>query len=154
MTGKELFIFLLILALGLTIRAIPALNMTFMEPDNLIYYQTANLTIQNHGIIPQPDPYSGFPTHSFYTEQPMLIYFIVIPYYFLNLFTQVNEVEVMYLIQIIFSTIGMVVVYKLAKFISDNKPTAYFATFLYATMPAAIFKNSLPEWQGILLYPF
>ena len=154
MDKKILLMLLLIIAFGIFLRAY---NLTkspvAYEPDNLFYLSVANQTIANHYAIPNVSVYSGFPIHNKYDEGIGLIYLAVIPYYFLH-WTGLGLVDMMHLVQLIFGILGILIAYKFAVELSGgNQTTGLLAGFLYATLPAAIFKGFLNEIRGESFVP-
>lgn len=140
---RHLTILLLILLLGLALRIYPALKSPgiFAEPDVYIYYSVAAQTLANHMVITSqlsgvpPVPYSEFPG------------LVLVPAY-LSWLTGIPLNEIFEYLPVLMGLLGIVVTYLIMYEFMHKHWVANFAAFLYAVLPAAIYRGMAGEWRG------
>lgn len=137
--------FVLVLVLGIAIRAYTSHLNTFMEPDVFMYFSVAQQT--QHNLILTSN-LSGFPAHNAFDERQLLIY---LPIWFSYL-TGSLQASITFL-PVIFGAIEMVLVYLVAEEITKEKWAGIMAMLLLAVLVAGIFRNVAGEYRGDSLAP-
>lgn len=98
----------------------------------------------------QIDPLAGFPLHQSTFPEQGIIYFVVIPYRilgFLGLF------GIMYLFLVLFTILGAVMAYLLARRITSSALAGLFASLLYAISQIGVYTDSFNRWAGDSFVP-
>ncbi len=156
----------LLLALGLWLRSVGVTASNyFYESDNYVYYSAIIQAIQNNYIAPTTLAFCGFaPNNCPYSESAGLLYFTLIPYYFLsgfsvyNAFTPLIVITFMYSVVMYFGLLEIIGTFILAKLVYDNDYFALLSAFIVAVFPAAVYRTSAGQYRGesfvpvILLY--
>ena len=140
---KYLVILLLILLLGLALRVYPAIKSPgmFNEPDVYIYYSVAQQTLANHMHITSklsgvpPVPYSEFPG------------LVLVPAY-LSKYTGIPLSLIFEYLPVLMGLLGIIVVYLLMDDFMHQHWVSNLAAFIYAVIPAAIYRGMAGEWRG------
>ena len=134
---------LLIILLGLGLRIYPAVRSPgiFAEPDVYIYYSVAKQTMANNMII--TSRLSGVPPVP-YNEYPGLV---LVPAY-LSKFTGVSLSLIFEYLPVLMGIFGILVTYMLMYEFMHKEWVANFAAFLYAALPAALYRGMAGEWRG------
>ncbi len=143
-----LSLFVAILLIGLILRLVPLQYPSpWAEPDVLIYAYIANMTLHNNFQIPATT-LSGVPPKP-YPEGLPLVY---IPAILAYLSGQSTYSIIGWLAPFI-SLFGIPLAYLLTYELSKNKYASLYAAFLYAIMPAVLYRGSYGEWRGGVTVP-
>ena len=141
-------VLVLILLLGLVLRVYPAIHYpgTFMEPDVYIYYSVVIQTLAHNMVI--TSQLSGVPPRP-YGEFPGLV---LVPAY-LSKFTGIAPSLLIEYLPVIMGLLGILVVYLLAYEFMHSHWMAMFAAFLYAVLPAVLYRSIAGEYRGEVFVP-
>lgn len=138
----------LILLLGLALRVYPAIHHPgmFMEPDVYIYYSVASQTLAHNMTI--TSQLSGVPPNR-YSEFPGLV---LVPAS-LALLTGYSPGLFIEWLPVLMGLLGILLVYLLAYEFMHTRWMALLASFLYAVLPAALYRSMAGEYRGEVFVP-
>ena len=173
---RWLLIFLSIALLGLLLRYLASSNNTFMNTGVPVYismmrqamannYAALNFSallgyrhsfdleypIFTYLVVPKLNALSGFPAHNPGPEYLLLTYMGILPSWLSG--GAISIIHGMYLMQIMFSLLGMCTAYLLTKKITGNAKWGLFGMLLYAMQPFAIADNAFKAWEGVGFVP-
>jgi asparagine N-glycosylation enzyme membrane subunit Stt3 len=140
-------LFVAILIIGTAARLATIRFNSLIEPDDYFYQSVISQTMSNHLIL--TSQLSGFPFHNIYTERPGLIYIPILLTYLTH-----NITFSLQLLGPLFGLLEMLVVYVLTYKLSNNRYAGLLAMFIFAIMPANIWKNTSGSWRGETFVPF
>ncbi|MDE1850161.1 MAG: hypothetical protein KGI00_05560, partial [Candidatus Micrarchaeota archaeon] len=147
--GRNLFLVLaiLIVLMGIYIRAIMLKHPGFFEPDVYFYYSILRETIQNGFVVPAYSYLSGFPVHNHIGEAPGIVYASAIPYFFLR-YIGISYYTVMRLVPIFFGVLTILGTYLLSRRLSKNSWFGLLVLFLAAVSIGSLSRTSGTEYRG------
>ncbi|MEM0148286.1 MAG: STT3 domain-containing protein [Candidatus Micrarchaeaceae archaeon] len=145
----EIAAFIFILLIGLFLRLYPLVRWSgiFAEPDVYIYFSVATQTASHNFSI--TSLLSGVPPRA-YNEFPGLVLF---PAY-MSAITHISIYNIIYYSPVLMGLLGIIAVYLLAReLIQQKRWPALMAAFLYAVLPAVLYRSIAGEYRGEVFVP-
>ncbi|MEM3858379.1 MAG: STT3 domain-containing protein [Candidatus Micrarchaeaceae archaeon] len=138
-----------ILLIGLFLRLYPLVHWSgiFAEPDVYIYFSVATQTVAHNFTI--TSLLSGVPPRP-YNEFPGLVLF---PAY-MSAITHISIYNIIYYSPVLMGILGIIAVYLLTRELIQRKRwPALMAAFLYAVLPAILYRSLAGEYRGEVFVP-
>ncbi|MEM3828165.1 MAG: STT3 domain-containing protein [Conexivisphaerales archaeon] len=138
-----------ILLIGLFLRLYPLVHWSgiFAEPDVYIYFSVATQTVAHNFTI--TSLLSGVPPRP-YNEFPGLVLF---PAY-MSAITHISIYNIIYYSPVLMGILGIIATYLLtAELIQRKRWPALMAAFLYAVLPAVLYRSIAGEYRGEVFVP-
>lgn len=146
---RSVLIFVLILLLALSIRAVFLLRGPFNTDASMAAVLTMRQAIANNYTI-GPDPLAHFPQHHYSFVEKGIVYLAILPYRmlpFLGLF------GTMYLIKILFIILASGIVYVFTKKVTSSRKAGLLSMLLYAVSQTGSYTESFSRWKGDAFVP-
>ena len=137
--------------MAITLRVLPlVVRGQFMDFDTMAAVLTMKQTIANSYIY-GTDMLAGFPTHTYFYAEAEMVYTALIPYYLTN--GVLGIFGSMYLVDVLFIILGIIVVYLFAKKLTGSKQAGVFGAVLYAIAYTGIYAQAFNRWYGDAFIP-
>lgn len=122
-------------------------NEGLFEPDGFFYYTAIKQAIANNFFFQNPVQLSGYPWHNNLGEESGLLYFVIVPYFFLRFFG-ISAYTVMTYSAIGAGAVIAALSYLLAKRISNSRALGLLAFFFVATSSGNIARTAGTVFRG------
>ncbi len=117
------------------------------EPDGFFYYTAIKQAIADGFVVTHSVTLSGYPLHNHLGESAGLLYFVLIPYVFLQYFG-VSAYDIMRTIAILFGIVDAVLAYYFVKYMANSKMLGLLAMFFVATSSGNIARTAGGIFRG------
>ncbi len=117
------------------------------EPDGFFYYTAIKQAVANHYIVSRTVTLSGYPWHNGLNEAPGLLYFTLVPYFFLRFFG-VQLIDVMRTVSIFFGILDAILAYLLVRYMAKSRFLGLLAMFFVAANSGNIARTAGGVYRG------